>query len=92
MIEQLRRQLQTAQDEIDNLTTRISHSIQTDNQSSMVSTDFEMNTNVSSGVERPSSVETTPSSSKKVECMPLPNDGTVTSPFGDNGFGDTFKA
>ena len=94
MIEQLRRQLQTAQDEIDSLTTRMSHSIQTDNHSSMVSTDFEINTNASSGVARPSSVETTPSSLKKVECMPLPNDGrsTVTSPFGDDGFGNTCKA
>ena len=92
MIEQLRRQLQTAQNEIDSLTTRMSHSIQTDNQSSMVCTNFEINTNASSGVERPSSIETTPSSLKKVECMPLPNDGTVTSPFGDDGFGNTCKA
>ena len=83
MIEQLRRQLQTAQNEIDSLTTSLSQCIQTDNHSSMVSTDFEMNTNASSGVARPSSV---------VQCMPLPNDGTATSPFGDDGFGNTCKA
>ena len=92
MIEQLRRQLQTAQDEIDSLTTRMSQSIQTDNQSSMLSTDFEINTNASSGVGRPSTVATMSSSSKRVECMPTTNDGAVTSPFGDDGFGNTCKA
>ena len=92
MIEQLRRQLQTAQNEIDTLTTRMSHSIQTENHSSMVSNDFEIGISASSGVGRTGSVESKPNSVKKVECATKPSalalSASVDS-YGDDGFGES---
>ena len=65
VIEQLRRQLQTAQDEIDSLTTRMSQSIQTDHYSSLGSTGFESNTCTNTNAA--SLVDASPTSAQEVK-------------------------